>query len=79
MFRGDNDRCGCGHHHGVEVACRERVSQVAQVIAREGMNERKVSMERDLEQILAAIDGDLLLTLFYDCPDSRGGQDTAQP
>lgn len=43
------------------------------------MNERKVGTERDLEQILAAIDGNLLLTLFDDRPNSCWGQNATQP
>src|SRR5271165_6000222 len=79
VFRLDDDRVGRCGDHGIEVARRQRVGEVAQVIAHERMNECIVGAERDLEQVIPAVDGDLPLAFLDHCPDSRWGEDAAQP
>src|SRR5271166_2116701 len=79
LFRGDDDGRGGHRDHRVEVARRERISQVAQVIAHERMNERKVGVQRSLQQIIATIDGDLLLPLLDHRTDPCWSEDASQP
>src|SRR5215831_19480198 len=59
---GDRD-LGGGRHHGVEVARRAAVDEVAGAIALPGLDEREVSEQRTLEHVLAAVDGPRLLAL----------------
>ena len=52
MVRIDNDRIGGCRHQRVEVARRQRVGQVAEVIANQRVNERIVRADRRLQQVL---------------------------
>ena len=79
VLRVDDDRV-CGHcHERIEVARREGVAEIAQVIGNERVHEREIGAERRLEQVDAAVDRDLLLALLDDRADAGRRQDAAEP
>ena len=62
LHLGDGDARG-GGHHGVEIARRPAIDQVALPVALPGLYQREVCFERRLQHVLAPIEGALLFAL----------------
>src|SRR6516165_11686675 len=52
--------CACHCYHWVEVARRERVDEIAQIIGQEGVHEREVRRQRRFDEVCLAIELDAL-------------------
>ncbi len=59
---GDGDARGRGHH-GVEIARRPAVDQVALPVSLPGLHQREVCFERPFQDVFAPIEGALLFAL----------------
>ena len=57
----DDDGVGRHRHDRVEVACRQRIGEVAEIVGQEGMHQREMGAQRGLEQVSLAVDLDLRL------------------
>src|SRR5690348_12039246 len=47
---GDNGIC-CHCHHGIKIACRQRIAEVAEIIGKKRMHEGELRMQCSFEQI----------------------------
>jgi hypothetical protein len=79
VVRTDNDRVGRHRDHRIEIAGRQRVAQVSQVIGQECLHQRKVGAQRGFEQIAFAVQIDPLLAGLHRRPDAGLRQDPAEP
>src|SRR5579883_2287867 len=56
VLGGYDHRVGRHRHHGIEVARGQRVSQIAEIVGQEGVDQREVRVQRGLDQIGFAVD-----------------------
>ena len=78
VLRGDDDGVGRHRHDRIEVAGRQRVLKIAEIVGQERVNQREVGMQRRLQQIGLSGHFDLLLALFDERADAGRRQDAAE-
>src|SRR4029078_2830368 len=78
VSRGDHGCAGHGHH-GIEVACRQGVREIPDVVGKERMNQSKVCSVPGLEKVALDIDFEFPLALFHNRTDTRRRENTAEP
>ena len=79
MFVGFHDhRVGRHGDHRVEVARRQRVVEIADVVGEKRLHQREIGAQRGLEQVGLALDLDALLPFLHDGAHARGRQHAAK-
>ena len=67
-----------GHrHHRIEIAGRQRIAQVAEIVGEECLHQREIGAQRDFEQIAFAAHVDTLLAVLHRCADAGLCQNAA--
>src|SRR5690349_948505 len=79
LSRLDDDSCGGRGHNRVEVACRQRVIEVASVIAAFRRDQREFGLEWRLEEEIMPINFDGALALGNRRADPSRCQNAAKP
>jgi hypothetical protein len=72
LYFGDGDARG-GCHHGVEIACRPAIDQVALAVAFPRLHQCEICLERRLQYIVATIERALFLALSDQGAHPGGG------
>jgi hypothetical protein len=79
IVRTDNDGVGRHRDHRIEIARRQRVAQVPQVIGQECLHQRKVGAQGGFEQIALAVEVDPPLAGLDRRADAGLRQDPTEP
>src|SRR3981081_1719740 len=70
MLGCDNDRIGCHGHDRIEVAGRQRIGEIAEVVGQKRVDQRKIRAKSRLEQEALAVDLDLALAFLDNRADA---------
>src|SRR3974377_970958 len=79
MLGTNDDGFGSHRHHRIEIASRQRIAQITEVIGKKSLQQRKVRTQRGLEQITLAVYFYAFLAVLDRCADTRLCQDAAEP
>ena len=78
VLRTDDNRVGSHRDHWIEIARGERVTQVAEIVGKEGLHESEVGAQRRFEQIALPLYLDLLLSSLHGRAEAGLREDAAQ-
>ena len=79
MFSAVTMNCiGRHRHHGIEIARRQGVGEIAEVIRQKCVHQREIGAQRSLEQVRLAVNLDLLLAFLDEGADAGRRQYAAE-
>src|SRR4029077_10126456 len=78
MLRVDDDRLRGHGDHRIEIARRQRVREVAEIVGQKRLHQREIRGKRRVQQVLATVDLELALALLHDGPDAGGREDASE-